>query len=334
MIYPWQTDQWQQLMRAKSEKRLPHALLFAGIAGTGKAQFAEHLTRALLCQKPEACFKNDDKDIFECHACRLVAGRVHPNVQWVEPEKPGHAIKVDQVRAVSEFVSQSSLQGEYRVVIINPANNMNASAANALLKTLEEPSSGALLILVSDQSAQLPATILSRCQRIIFPRPASALAMSWLKARLPADSVDPELLLRVAHGAPLSALKLLEGGVLTLRQDLFAALYGLVRKTVDPVKTAANFQDGDTLTILDFLLAWLLDLLRLQLSGDVDRILNKDHEAQLSELKLATGLTENTRLLVYLQQVRRQLCAGLNLNKQLVLESILIRWMGCSHVPG
>src|SRR5690348_7730311 len=99
MIFPWQTQQWNKLWHAKESNRLPHALLFVGIPGTGKMQFADNFARALLCQESiteGACYR--------CHACRLITGKSHPNVLWVEPEKDGHAIKVDQIRAVNEFI--------------------------------------------------------------------------------------------------------------------------------------------------------------------------------------------------------------------------------------
>ena len=167
MIFPWQVNQWQQLLQAKSQQRLAHAMLFTGLPGIGKAIFAQHFSSALLCQK----LNPDGNPCDRCHSCRLIAGRAHPNMLWLEPEKPGQAIKIDQVRDVSEFISQTSLQGDYRIVIINPADDMNTNAANALLKTLEEPSSGAHLILISNQNERLPATILSRCQRVVFQRP-------------------------------------------------------------------------------------------------------------------------------------------------------------------
>lgn len=143
MKYPWQDKQWQQLWQAKQTERLPHGLLLSGLAGTGKLHFALHFTQALLCSQVSA----EGDPCNTCHACRLVMTDVHPNVFRVSPEEEGHAIKVDQIRALAEFIQQSSLQGGFRVAIINPAHSMNISAANALLKTLEEPAEGAILIL-------------------------------------------------------------------------------------------------------------------------------------------------------------------------------------------
>jgi DNA polymerase-3 subunit delta' len=329
MIFPWQVEQWQQLWQAKCDQRLPHALLFSGLAGTGKAQFADNFARALLCSTQSA---DNHYACGTCHSCRLMAGRAHQNVLWIEPEKDGHTIKIDQVRSVSEYINQTSLQGNLRIVIINPANYMNTNSANALLKTLEEPSSGAVIILVSDQPAQLPATILSRCQRMVFPRPRPEQALTWLKQQLTIPDTNHELLLRVAQGAPLAALQLVKNEILTMRQDLFTALYALAQQQADPIKSAATIQDNDPLRLLDFMLVWIMDLLRLQLSGDEEMITNRDYLSQLSELKQSTELNANTKFMQYLQQIRGQVSVGVNFNKQLLLENILIRWMGCTQL--
>jgi DNA polymerase III subunit delta' len=336
VIFPWQIKQQQQLWRAKQEGRLPHALLFTGIAGTGKAQFADGFTHTLLCQQVTA----SGDYCNQCHACRLIAGRVHPNVLWIEPEKEGQVIKVDLIRGVSEFINNSSLQGEYRIVVIYPANAMNTNAANALLKTLEEPSSGSLIILISAQSEQLPATILSRCQRISFPQPKKEEALLWLKNqlknklnnKLPDNTFDPELLLNLAQGSPFAALRLVEDEILPVRHDLFQAFYQLSQKPLsqtqsDPIKTAAALQNINPLLLIDFSLNWIMDLLRLQLGEHVEEIMNRDYGKQLAELQQRTHLKKNTDFLEYLQQLRGQICAGINLNKPLLIEGILLRWM-------
>jgi DNA polymerase III subunit delta' len=319
MVFPWQTQQWQQLLQSKEKNRLPHALLLTGMTSTGKAHFAHEFTRALLCYKTgeEGC---------DCHACRLIVGRTHPNVLWIEPEKAGHAIKIDQIREVAQFVNQSSLQGVHRIVLINPANAMNMHAANALLKTLEEPSSGAIIVLISHQYASLPATILSRCQRIIFPRPQKEVALAWLSAQLKERKMDTELLLNLAHGAPLAALALVEDKTLSLRQDLFQALYSLSQKQSDPVLVAASMREAELLPLLDLTLSWMRDLLCHQWDANVSTLINKDYMAELNELKQKTNPKRNADFMEYVQRLRGQLCLGMNFNKQLVIESTFIQW--------
>lgn len=326
MIYPWQIKQWQQLLHAKQESRLPHALLLTGMTGIGKTNFADTFSRSFLCQT----LNSEGMYCANCHACRLLANRAHPNVIWIEPEKEGQAIKVDQIREANEFIQQSSLQGEYRFVIINPANKMNINAANALLKTLEEPANGAIIILISDQYARLPATIISRCQRIIFPRPDKNEALNWLKKQKNLTAIDPELLLNITQGAPLLAWQWLENETLSLRQDLFSALCSLSKRQNNPLEIAAILKDADVIRVLDFMLTWMIDLLHLQLQSSVQTLVNKDYEKQLTDLKERSQMKKNLHLVDYLQQLRGHISAGINLNKQLVMESILIKWMECA----
>lgn len=294
MINDRHAKQFQHLWRAKNENRLPHALIFSGVKGTGKAKFADRLTRALLCTAvtPQGEYCN------QCHACRLIEGRVHPNILWIEPEKAGAPIKIDQVRLVSDFIQQTSAQGEYRIVIIHPVGEMNSHAANALLKNLEEPSSGALLILINDQQKRLPATILSRCQRIVFPPPEPDELHAWMINQ-------------------------------PVRQDLFQALHAIVEGRSDPIKSAASLQSSDITQLLDYLLSWMVDLLKLQLNSESNKLINSDFLPILTSLSNKTKQQHNVKLMEAIQQLRTQVCTGINFNKQLILESLFVQWMEC-----
>lgn len=322
MRYPWQEKQWQQLWQSAQAGRLPHALLLAGMTGTGKTAFALHTAQALLCAQVSL----GGDPCGSCHACRLVITNAHPNVYHVVPEKDGHAIKVDQIRELAEFIQQSSLQGEYRFAIINPAHSMNINAANALLKTLEEPSSGAILILVTDQPNHLPATIRSRCQRILFPQPDSQTSLQWLREQLPADQ-QAEQALRLAHGAPLLALKLTSEDVMPLRADVFQSLQQLVERKADALSLAAKWQKIDPVQWLDLLAGWVIDLVRLQSGALSNQLLNQDYEGALKNCSQRVPMSNNLRLMENLLAARGQMSAGINLNKQLLMERLLIRWL-------
>ncbi len=143
MTFPWQNNNGISFGRQK--KRIVYHMRYSWLVFMGLVKHnLPRISLRLCCVK-----KWSPKDsCHHCHTCRLVTGKSHPNVLWIEPEKDGHTIKIDQIRAVGEFVYQTSLQGEYRIVIINPASQMNANAANALLKMLEEPPSGAIIILI------------------------------------------------------------------------------------------------------------------------------------------------------------------------------------------
>jgi len=329
MVYPWQHKQWLQLHQAKQDNRLPHALLFVGIKGMGKAHFAESFIRLQLCQQNGAVLHAE----CDCHSCHLVNGKVHPNIVWITPEKEGGAIKIDQIREAALFIQQTSLQGEYRFVVIDSADHMNLNAANALLKTLEEPSSGAIILLIAESSSHLPATVLSRCQLIHFKAPETQLALQWLTQKLP-STVNPGLVLRLANGAPLAAIRLAEVDILTARFQLLEMLYALSEQQTDPLKSAVSIQEMDVIHILDFTFSFIMDLMRYHLTDDVNEVTNQDFIRQIMDLRKRTELQNVTSYLDYVLQLRGQQQTNIHLNKQLMLEGLLIRWMECTHVSG
>jgi DNA polymerase III subunit delta' len=185
-------------------ERLPHALLVYGPRGVGKLALAEKMAQLLLCEgKPKPC--------GACDACRWFLGgnhpdfrRVEPEIFWAEkPEKPSIIVKVEQVRELADFLYLRSHRGKLRVALVQPAEDMNENAANALLKGLEEPPAGAIFILVSHRPAQLLPTILSRCVKVPVPIPPREAALQWLAAQ---KTPDAARWLAYAGGAPLRAL--------------------------------------------------------------------------------------------------------------------------------
>jgi DNA polymerase III delta' subunit len=186
MRYPWTHAQWTQLHQRRQQQRLPHALLLAGPPGLGKADFARDLAQSLLCEQPTAA----GMACQHCRSCARFTATTHPDFLVVEPEEPGKAIKVDQVRDLISQFALASHQGGYRIAIVQPAEQMNLAAANSLLKTLEEPPADSLILLISARPSLLPATILSRCQRLEFAPPAHELALAWLNKQhdIPKDA--------------------------------------------------------------------------------------------------------------------------------------------------
>lgn len=318
MIYPWQQQEWQTLLRLANSERIPHAFLFAGIQGIGKLALAEHFAQLILCQQPKPLSAPCEK----CHGCRLFLTKAHPDALWLEPEKEGGTIKVDQIRELTEFIAQSALQGKYRTVIINPANSMNLNAANALLKTLEEPTAGAIIILVSDQSAQLPATILSRCHKLLFARPAAEQAIGWLKTQIKESSEKLALLLNLANGAPLAAVKLANEDGLVARFDFFNTLIQLMSQKIDPLKAAAQCQSMELLTLIDLSLSFIIDVIQLQLGHA--KVINQDMMQAFIALKDSSHLLHNVKWMNALQVMRTKINVGINFNKQLLVERLFI----------
>ena len=201
-LAPWHAEPWQRLVARFQRGALPHALLLTGPAGIGKRAFAEHLAAFLFCEN------RTDQPCGRCRSCRLYAVRAQRDPEetrrdgslshpWGHPGHPdakfiGHGwnektkkmyteIAVDQMRELSAWFALTAQFGGAQVALIEPADELNIAAANALLKTLEEPSGGRYLLLVTAHPARLPATIRSRCQRIDFSLPPAHAALAWLE---------------------------------------------------------------------------------------------------------------------------------------------------------
>ncbi len=205
-VPPWLASDWQRLLARFAQGRLPHALLLEGREGIGKGRLTARLAQRLLCTGAAV----EQEPCGECRGCRLFASGAHPDARRLQPdpEKRRPVIPVDAVRDLTAFLALSSQYSGHRVAVIEPADAMNVNAANSLLKTLEEPSDGCFLLLVTARPAHLPATVRSRCQRVTLPAPDHVEAVSWLRERVDA----PEALLELADGAPFAALALAESG--------------------------------------------------------------------------------------------------------------------------
>ena len=216
-MHPWNEPILESVRKRLS--RLPHALLIHGVRGVGKLALAETVAQLLLCET-EAIAK---KPCGACTGCRLFVAGNHLDFRRIEPEalqkesppgeepvegpakraKPSIEIKVDQIRALEDFLNVGSHRGKLRVALVHPAEDMNEISANALLKGLEEPPAGAVFLLVSHRPAQLLPTIRSRCVALPVPLPAQEIAKRWLEAQ---GAKDGARWLAYAGGAPLRAL--------------------------------------------------------------------------------------------------------------------------------
>lgn len=240
--HAWHQAAWQRLVALADGGRLPHALLLSGPAGIGKRRLAQAFTARLLCQAPTALGACGG-----CKSCALLAAGSHPDVLTLAPEvdakteKAAKSIKVDQVREVVEFAAKSAQQGGYRVVLIEPAHLLNVQAANALLKTLEEPGRQTLIMLLSAQALGLPATIRSRCQQLQLGLPGEAEALAWLTPQL-RDEATARLLLGLAEGAPLAALALRDALWFGERERLLKDLAGLREGRAAALAVAQRWQ--------------------------------------------------------------------------------------------
>ncbi|MCG6657855.1 DNA polymerase III subunit delta' [Halomonas campisalis] len=315
---PWQRPLWQRFLSLSGSGRLPHALLLSGPHGVGKQQFAEALIARLLCLAPGevAC--------GQCHACRMLAAGYHPDLLRVSPEEGKRQIRIDPIRGVNAFVAQTAQQGGHRVIVIAPAEAMNVAAANALLKSLEEPGEKTQFVLLADVPSRLLATIRSRCQHWSLPQPQAEPSLGWLAERLGGEE-EARFWWRVSGGLPLLATELAAPPARALRQQLHETFDALVRGA-EPVAEAARLDRQSTEAILWYGIAWLEDLIRLGLSGDGERVRNADLLPLYRQAVKNARVRDWFRLLDYAREQRRLLAAGGNPNPQLVLEAWLVRW--------
>jgi DNA polymerase-3 subunit delta' len=248
MIYPWLERPWNEFAARLEQGTLPHALLVCGPEGVGKARLVDAMMDGLLCEGPaaEAC--------GSCRSCRLRAGGAHPDRFLVVPEEGKRIVTVEAVRNLIAQMTLTTTISPRKVALIAPAEAMNANAANALLKTLEEPLGEAIIILLSHDPSRLPATIRSRCQLVSVNLPATDQAIDWLVAAHELDPDSAALALEATAGSPLRALALAGSEDLERYRRLQQELEALVGK---PSQVSALCADLAGLADRDLLWTWL-----------------------------------------------------------------------------
>ena len=315
--HPWHEPQWERLRRARAGGRLSHALVITGNPGLGKRVFAHLFARSLLCRAPAA----DGQPCGHCRSCRFLAAGSHPDFRYIAPEAEGKPIRVEEIREFTAWSVLTPQEGEYRVTLIVPADSMNASAANSLLKTLEEPVPGNHILLVTSRPAALPATVRSRCQQVALRAPPAPQAEAWLRQEA-GDGPWP-LLLRLSRNAPLEAIRLAREDMLPRRAAVFEEFLGLWSTRADPLAVAAKWSKQEVPRIFTWLDSWVRDIVRLSLGGESATLENPDLVSPLQ------GLVEGLDLDKILS-IQRQLESAANiwprtnLNAQMEIESLLV----------
>lgn len=328
-VYPWQEELWQRWAGLRT--RLPHAILLKGAQGIGKFDFAMNLAQSLLCQQPLP----DGAACEACPSCHWFSQEAHPDFRLLQPDaqseaeeddereggrkkKPSRQISVDQVRALSDFANQSAHQGGYRVVLIHPAEAMNTNAANALLKTLEEPSGRMLIILVSHKPQQLLPTILSRCLVLSAPMPSPAASAAWLKQQ---GIANPAALLARAGFAPLQAARLAEE---SSGSDECSHFLQEIRQPgkLDVYALAEQLQRTEPAQVIHWLQQWCYDLGSARFTGKVRY--HPELSDSINRLSAKVAVLELMHFQKELLIARRE--AFHPLNPRLLFESILLSY--------
>jgi DNA polymerase-3 subunit delta' len=317
--YPWQDSLWQQLA---GRAQHAHAYLLHGPAGIGKRALAERLMASLLCQRPVAL-----QACGECKSCLLLKAGSHPDNYILEPEEADKAIKVDQVRDLVGFVVQTAQLGGRKVVLIEPVESMNINAANALLKSLEEPSGDTVLLLVSHQPSRLLATIKSRCVQQACPLPSEAMSLAWLARALPDCSAEERVeLLTLAAGSPLAAVNLQAQGVREQRAQVVDGVKKLLKQQQSPTQLAEGWNAIPLLLLFDWFCDWSSLILRYQLTQDEEGLGLADMRKVLQYLAQKTAQDQVLNIQDWILAQRQKVLSKANLNRVLLLEALLVQW--------
>ncbi len=249
MDLPWLNEPMELLRQDTIEGRLAHAYIVSGPSGVGKALFCQRLAKILLCTNKSEAFS----PCGSCVSCSTFENASNPDLLHIYPANGGGNINIDQIRAVNEFYSYKPHYGTYKITLIDPATSMNTNSANALLKILEEPPRGAVIMLIASSPGHLLPTIRSRCLNLRIPKPDWDAISAWLSEEL---SISPSSLnnhTATLYGGPLEILKSIDSDndQTSLFDALLADLVSLSNGTYYAVDIAKNYGGTEIKEFLD-----------------------------------------------------------------------------------
>lgn len=318
LSYPWLVPVYEQLYHQLANNTLHHAVLLSGQTSIGKSLLARALAERLLCSGDAlyAC--------GQCKSCLLLSSDTHPDLTVVTTEEKSRFIKVDQVRATIEKLANSAQQGGNKVVIVNRADQLNVSSANALLKSLEEPTKNTYFVMLSNGTDRLLPTVVSRCyvQRVATPN--AVQASDWLQGYARAKD-DVATALYIARGSPLKALSLLQTDSGLSISTIFQALETCAVGDVTMSQTVKILAKAD---LSEEVIPVLHAAIRQVIGQRLDAVLPSpgavNSLAQVLRDKAWT-IDEYFDLLDHCDNARRLIASSSNPNHTLLLEDLLIR---------
>ncbi len=304
------------LRRALAAGRLAHAYLFSGPDGVGKRLVALALVQTMFCLDQTGCGR--------CAACRKLAHRNHPDLHFMEPD--GSSIKIEQIRILQRELTFKPLEAPCKVALIDHTELLTSGAANALLKTLEEPPGATLLILLSAQPQRLLETIRSRCQPVHFARHPQARIQQVLEQKLGLSEKEAHVVASFSDGSFKKAFGKDRTLYIERRRELLKTLTGLSSGSILPVLEFAEAlasEKSDLPDILEIFQAFYRDVLLALNSQDENRLVNLD---LLEKIHRVAQRENNSTVLGKLEALagaRRHL--ERNVNPQLTMEVLLLK---------
>jgi DNA polymerase III subunit delta' len=314
LIPAWLASQTAALTVAQRAGRLPHALLIHEAPGAGGEWLARWAARLALCARPA------EAPCGNCPGCRRVLGAGHPDLTLVQPLEESQQLRIEQVRELAAELALTSHGGGYKVGILTPADALNRFAANALLKTLEEPPPRTLLILVATQPSRLPPTVRSRCQTLRVPVPPRAAAIAWL-TRLRGE-LDWNGALETLGTAPMLLTRADPVAIAEVGAEARRSLDAVAAGQADPLATAERWARSETALRLRCFENWLTERIRTG-SGGGALMTEVGAGPYLPAAQAVWNIRELFGLLDEVRELRGTL--DVPLNRSLALEALLRR---------
>lgn len=316
--YPWWQATHEKWLSSVAQNKLAPAALIVGAKASGKLELVTTWAQLLLCEQPN--FDVEPGYCNTCTSCTLFNAKTHPDLT-IADLSGSNQLTVDAVRGVIDFLQLSATRGGFRVAIINHADHLNAAAANALLKSLEEPPPKRFICLIAEDISQLPLTLRSRLNVFNLGAVTLAKLKQWLKV----EAADLDRL-QLLHHLMGDSIKLIEAN---LKDDGFLAARERLKQHLqldneaDLASLATNLLNEYDLK--DLLYVWLSvaqDLLKVKLR--LQEPFNLDLIDVINALSKGANLTKLLAFIDWLQEVLKQLV--LNLNAPLVIETLLFKW--------
>ncbi|WP_411704352.1 DNA polymerase III subunit delta' [Edaphovirga cremea] len=317
--YPWLNGPYRQLIEQYQNGRGHHALLLHASVGNGDDALIYGLSRWLLCQQPQG-----EKSCGQCHSCRLMLAGNHPDWHVLAPEKGKASLGVDAVRQVVEKLYTHAQQGGAKVVWLAQAELLTEAAANALLKTLEEPPEKTYFLIGCQEPSRLLATLRSRCFYWHLHSPDEAPTSQWINRQLPTDTGSIRTALRLSNGAPLAALKLLQPERWHQRSQLCIQLGEALRQQ-DILSLLPQLNHDDVGERLHWLCTLLLDAIKWQ-QGAGQYMLNHDQQPLIAHLAQSLSSESLQSGMQSWLHCRQRLLSIVGVNRELILTEQLLHW--------
>ncbi len=257
MSLPWLKNNIEQFTSLVTEQRVPHAILLSAKEGMGKVDLAKEMAQLAMCENI-----TENGACFQCGACELLKAGNHTDLTLIKAENA--VIKVSQIRKLTSDVVLTSSKNQHKVIIIEEAEKMNASSANALLKTLEEPPQKVLIILTTNEIGRLLPTIKSRCVKINVPPPSHDIASKWLAKQFESKIEDINFALFISDNSPLVAYSILQNNTLDEVKNMVKDLLALQQQSVELLEVSKKWYSNNWHHHLNYISVILLNNLALK----------------------------------------------------------------------